>query len=676
MTARRILAALLVTATASLGLAAQPAVAATASASLVVAPDGGGVVVAGGGLNLSLTVTNSGTDALAPGRIAISLDRAPVASTAALLGSIANPSQILLGQLTRADVGVPALAAGASRTVRARITDADLASILTDADGTRLLYARYRSGSPQAVQSVAETSIVRIRSGSTASVGFGTVVPIVAPAGSTGVVPTDAQQQLVGPDGAWRTALQAAQAAPSATVALDPAVIASIRLAGSAASPEAAGFLSALGRLPNQFVRLPYADLDVTLARAADVAPRLGADGFAGAQPPTTTGPTPAPTGTPATSGGGATSTTDLTRWDWSDQTVTWPVPRTVRPSDVAALTSDGGAILLPSDDVRDTAERRTGGPSATVGRARVLVADSAVSALLSTASGSGPTAGAALATLTGLLATAAVTRETTALLATSGRAAAVPNLDRVLSLLGRQPWLRQRSLSQLAAQAAAPAITLRTGSVPRARVATARSLASAEQDVQTLGKAVTADAATVTAPRRLALLGLLSAAWRGNDVGWRAAATRTERAFSAVARKVRVLSGSDNNAIGTDGQLQVSVVNDLPVPVRVRIRPTVSNGRLQFGDASAVTVDIPADSSKLSKLAFRTISNGTTDVTLTLTTPDGATIGAPVRRRVTVTAGFDTVVAVGLLTALGLLLALGVYRNITRRRRPRTAAP
>jgi membrane protein implicated in regulation of membrane protease activity len=60
--------------------------------------------------------------------------------------------------------------------------------------------------------------------------------------------------------------------------------------------------------------------------------------------------------------------------------------------------------------------------------------------------------------------------------------------------------------------------------------------------------------------------------------------------------------------------------------------------------------------------------------VTLSLEAPDGTAVGASVTRRVSVTAGFDTVVAVGLISALGLLLALGIYRNVRRRRQPRTA--
>lgn len=676
MTARRILAALLVTATSTLGLAGQPAAAATDTASLLVAPDGGGVVRTKQGLGMSITVTNTGAGPLGTGRIAVSLQAAPVASTTVLLESIAKPDQVLLGQLTRVDVKVPAVAPGASTTVRAQIADDDLSSILNGASGARLLYARYRTDSGS-MQRVAESSVVKIGAGSDASIGFAAVIPVLAPAGTTGVVEQAAQQQLASASGAWGHALRAARSDPAAAVALDPAVLASIRLAGQGASTEATAFLDQLGRLPNQFVKLPYADVDQALARAAGISAGTVPPSFAGVTltPPGGDGATPAPTPAPTvTAGAGGDVPAALTAWNWSDQALSWPVPHTASAADLPALSTGGAALLLPSDDVQDTTARRTAGPLATVGRSRALVADAAASSLLVTASGQDQTATAALATLTGLLATAAVTRETTSLLVTPGRSTAAPNLDRVLSLLTRQPWLHARSLADLAGQSSPAAVRLRDNRLPARQVATARSLASGEHAVQELGKAVTAGAATVTAPQHLALLGMLSAAWRQDDRAWSIASTTTEKAFSAVADRVRVLPGSDSNAIGTDGTLQVTVANALPVPVRVRIVPRVSNGRLQFQTTSNTTVDIPAKSSKLSKLAFRSITNGNTDVTLSLKAPDGTDIGASVTRRVSVTAGFDTVVAVGLISALGLLLALGIYRNIARRRQPRTA--
>jgi len=669
---RRLLAAALVAAIATVGLAAQPAVAAPSSASVVVAPDGGGVVRTGQDLDVAITVTNTGSDALPAGRVTTSLDPAPVASTSTLLNLLAHPPAVLQGNLTLAKGRVPALEAGDSATIRLTLTAEDIASILTSASGARLLYAQYRSGTGTTIaETIAESSIVRMASGSGAQVGFGAVVPVLAPRGTTGVVDTTTQAQLSGPDGAWSAALRAAEAFPAATVALDPAVIASIRLAGEAAPPEATGFLEALSRLPNETVRLPYADADVTLERAAGLGTAVSPSSFAGVTVVSSDPAAPAPSPGPTT-GVVPTSTAELTAWNWSEQVVDWPVPHSASAADLTAFGAKGEAVLLPSDDVVDTPARRTAGPLASVRSTKVLVADATTSSLLAKAASDDPGGDAALATLTGLLATAAVTGETTALVATAGRSADPARLDRVLGTLGRQSWIQGRSLTQLTTGTATP-VALRTRSLPTARLETAKALVDGEHDVQELGRAIPTGQEVVTAPQRLTLLGLLSASWRSDDAAWQTAAAATEQAFRRVIGQVHLVTGSESNAIGTDGTLRVSVVNELPVPVKVVVRASVSNGRLQFPDDRAA-VTVPAEASTVAKLAYRSITNGKTQVSLRLETRNGATLDTG-DRQFTVSAGFDTIIAVVLLTALGLLLALGVYRNVKRRRQPRTVA-
>jgi hypothetical protein len=669
VTARRLLAALLAAATATIGLAAQPAAAATSTATMVIAPDRGGILTKNRDLGVTVSITNTGSNALPSGRITTSLDRAPVASTSALLTSISNPPEALQGRLTLTRASVPALDPGGSATVRLTLKKEDVQSILTSADGARLLYGRYNAGAAEVIR---DAAVVRMDGRGSGSIGFGTVIPVVAPPTTTGVVEVATQQQLVSSDGAWTRALMAAKASPAATVALDPAVLASIRLVGSATPPEVAAFLDQLGQLPNQFVRLPYADVDDTLARAAGVDPRADVS-FAGVSLAASDGDAAAPAPAP-TQGTGDAVPTELTAWNWSDQAISWPVPHTAGPGDVSTLSRGDSTLLLPSDDVSYSSGRGTSGPLADAPGGRVLLSDTASSTLLAAASGEGTAAGAALATLTGVLATAAVTRETSALLATTGRTSDGAHLDKALSLLGQQPWIRMRSLAQLGTQTSRASVTLKTAVSRAPTVATARSLVEREGDVEELRKAITSNAATVIAPQRLALLGLLSASWRGDEEAWRAGAVVAEKAFTDVAKRVHIIQGSNLNAIGTDGTLQVIVANELSVPVKVRIVAGVSNGKLQFDDSSDNSVDVPARANKPAKLLFRTIANGNSDVTLRLTTSDGTAIGPTVTRRVSVTAGFDTVVAVALISALGLLLALGIYRNIQRRRHPKAA--
>ncbi len=647
------------------GVVAQPAAAATQTASVVVAPDGGGVIRAGRDLGVTVVVTNTGTDALAAGEITTSLDQAPVASITPLLSSIADPPVFLQGRLTLAEAKVPALDAGGSARIRLTVTSDDIASILTKASGARVLYAQYRSG---VAHTIADASVVRMASGSDAQVGFGAVIPVLAPTGTTGVVDTATQLELAGSGGAWSRALRAAEASPSATIALDPAVIASIRLAGEAAPPEATEFLDELSRLPNETIRLPYADGDVTLERAAGSSKTLAPSSFAGVTLPAavTDGATPSPT---ATAGTVSTSVDDLTAWNWSAQTVAWPVPHTAGGADLTALGTAHDAVLLPSDDIRDSPARRAAGPLATVGGSKVLVADATASSLLVQAAIDGPPGDAALATLTGVLATAAVSGEATAVLATTGRAADPARLDRVLSIIDRQSWVRGRSLAQLAT-GTPTSVTLQRRSVSASRVGVARALLAGERHVRELGKAITTGADTVTAPERLALLGALSSSWSADDAAWRTAAAAVERSFSTLSGKVRIAKQSPPNLVGSDGKLAVVIENGLATPITVVVRAEVSNGALQFTGTSAVTVTVPATGQNHGDLHFRSIRNGRTDLTLRLTTPDGTEIDGQTRAA-TVSAGFDTIIAIGLLSALGLLLALGVYRNVKRRRHP-----
>lgn len=330
--------------------------------------------------------------------------------------------------------------------------------------------------------------------------------------------------------------------------------------------------------------------------------------------------------------------------------------------------------MLLSSDDLGDTATRRASGPLARIGSTDVLVADPTVSALLATAGGSGVAADAALAELSGLLATSAVNGETSALLAAVARGTTAPHLDDVLRRLGDQSWVRPTTLAGLGSTADAVTVQPKAGTVQRSQVATAKALVAGERGVQELGKAVVAGGATVTAPNRLALLATLSTAWRQDPAGWRTAASAATTAFDGLLDQVSLANGSDFNFIGNDGNLKIFVTNALAVPVRVVVHGSVSNGAVQFTDRT-VQVTVPAKGRAAGILPFKSIRNGRTDLTLSLTTPDGTAIGTTLNRGATVSAGFDTIVAIGLLGALGVLLAIGVYRNVKRRRQPRAAA-
>ena len=66
----------------------------------------------------------------------------------------------------------------------------------------------------------------------------------------------------------------------------------------------------------------------------------------------------------------------------------------------------------------------------------------------------------------------------------------------------------------------------------------------------------------------------------------------------------------------------------------------------------------------------MRSLANGTVEVDLTLGNALGENIGDPVSVSVTIRAGWEGVISVGLAGAIGLVFAIGIYRAVQRRLR------
>jgi hypothetical protein len=296
-----------------------------------------------------------------------------------------------------------------------------------------------------------------------------------------------------------------------------------------------------------------------------------------------------------------------------------------------------------------------------------VLVADPVASGLLTAAGSRQP---GALPNLLATLATEAVSRSARDVLLAVDRSGAGEDLPRALRVLTGQSWLHADRLRDLVAAPAPAAVALaRPAATPRA--GEAKDLLAGEREVRHLGTGLQ-DPAPVTGPERLALLGLLSAAWRRSDADWEKAADAGRRRFQAVVRQVRIDQSSDVNYIGGSGALPITIINQLEQPVTVVLRGSPSNSRLTVeGSRTAV---VPAESNLSVALPVRSISNGPVELQVSIATPAGWVIS---RRGVgiNVAAGWETVGALVFGLGLAALLAVGLYRNlIVRRRKDRRA--
>jgi hypothetical protein len=157
----------------------------------------------------------------------------------------------------------------------------------------------------------------------------------------------------------------------------------------------------------------------------------------------------------------------------------------------------------------------------------------------------------------------------------------------------------------------------------------------------------------------------LASTRWRAHKGGYAALDTATQAAISAFSGRVHVVPSSVN-FFADRGVLQVTVVNDLAVPVHdVRLTLIPGQPRLRI-DRQPGLLRIGAKSRANVKLNVTAIAAGLVPVDAVLTTANGTSLGqnARVNVRVQPTSTWLYPVLGGLAS---IILVLGIYRSLRR---------
>jgi len=157
----------------------------------------------------------------------------------------------------------------------------------------------------------------------------------------------------------------------------------------------------------------------------------------------------------------------------------------------------------------------------------------------------------------------------------------------------------------------------------------------------------------------------LLSSRWRGHKVGFGALDAATQAAITSVSRQVHVVPSSVN-FFADRGVLQITVVNDLAVPVHdVRLTLIPGQPRLRI-DQQPGPLRIGAKSRANVHVHVTAIAAGLVPVEAVLRTANGTSLGphARVNVRVQPTSTWIYWVLGGLA---GIILVLGIYRSVRR---------
>jgi hypothetical protein len=519
------------------------------------------------------------------------------------------------------------------------------------------------------------------------------VYALTVPASSTSLISSDDLALYTAPDGILTRELAEVIDTPVA-IGIDPMILASIRVLGTAAPATAVEWLDQLSSATNETFPLAYADADLTLALQAGsplvLAPtsfdfavdpaRFATPTTPTATPTATPGSTPASTVTPtaeptepAPTGPPALPTTEsLLAWDYTLADVAWPAAGTVVATDLAALTASGySSAILGSGNVQRVGQNA----SVTVGGVPALVTDDGLSAALTrtvTASSVDawePELTQLQASLDGVAAAGGAEGATIVMAIQRGTLAETSRVASTMAAIDSLASVDTVALSAIGGTDPVDAQLIDSPQTPE-RISAAQALLAAEASDGTFAT-VAENPLLITGDRRLRLLTVLSSAWAALPGGF----TTVSGAYFAESielhQSVRVVKSSEINLVADRASLPVTVSNSLNQPVTVNVSVTTGSAVLAV-EEETVTLTMEPDSQRRAQIPVQSLSNGTAIIAVSIASPTGVPIGTPSTVRINVYAGWETPITVAIGIVVFLIFGFGIARTILRRRKSR----
>ena len=666
-----------------------------ATAILTFAPSSNGLLAPGQDLLITGTVANPSTKSIAAGSASIRLNRSAVRSRSELSNWLAPSSTSrdeALGNevLTAATPEVPA-----GRTVPMQFT-VPAASInfgtQAAAWGARTLAVRIMSAGSEVGQ--VRSSIVWNPGTGVQSTRLAFVVPLTVPQSSDGLIPSDLLAIYTADGGLLALQLDAVFNQPSIAIAIDPRILASIRILGDSAPPSARTWLRRLESVSNDTFALSYADSDLAVASQAK-APRtlaplsfpIDATLFPGSPsaPPSvqaTATPTPGATG-----GSGGTTVTplpdpaSLQSFDYTLPAVAWPASGSVVEGDLDSFETGGlTTTILGSGNVSYGDLSYTPSSAALVGKHPALVSDDSLSAYLSAAVEASTPAlwEKALSELSSAIAVISVERPaaTRTLLATLDRSR--PGFDarlvQTLKALATLPWVASASLSEADAAFGSGSAVLPTAATvtprpePAERISTVAALLAAETTARSFSS-VLADPTRITGERRLSLLALLSNSWTGSATWATATQKYLLKSNRYVTKSVTIARSSATVFTSRNSPLPITVTNELPWPVTVYVTVRSPSNIITI-DKDRVELVVEALSQAKTAVPVTSNANGPVTLTVSLSSATNVQITTPTTIDVDVQAGWETAFTAVVAVLVFGVFGFGIYRTVAKRRK------
>ncbi|TFC26837.1 hypothetical protein E3O25_10565 [Cryobacterium sp. TMT1-3] len=540
-------------------------------------------------------------------------------------------------------------------------------------------------------------------------VALTTILPITTPASATGLITAKALESYTSSVGLLSRQLDAAIDAPTATIAIDPQIIASIRVLGTAAPASALAWLDRLAGASNDIFPLSYADADIAVQAQAGAPTLLAPTSFDPAidaslfvvppstpAPETTTDPTdvpsvtsrtkaqtspsPTPSPTPTVEPGQTVipSTSDLLAWNYTSTAIGWPAAGQVARSDLDVFAASGLTTTILSSGNVEQSDVFTPNTAVTLPTGLGLVSDSPLSAAIRAAAEATTDEEwrVNVTEAASLLAIVSAENPDSArtLLVTFDRSspATATRIGQTLTALDGAAWSTAASLQSALAATPATTVTFQAEAIDGSRVTLARSLLEREGALAEFAT-ILADPVAITAPARLDLLALLDTTWTAQTSVWEDQVRASLAASFDLMHAVTVTTRGPIIVVGSKVDLRITLNNALDQAVTVRTEIVPSNGRLVVGE-TLETIIQPNSAQAVSVPLSAAVGNGDVVLRVTLFTLNGTPLGQPAPIDVSVRADWEGVGATIFAILVIGFFGFGIWRNIVGRRRERAA--
>lgn len=712
--------------------AAQPRAIADApegQVSIYAAPANGGLVQPGGPLVVELVVVNKTDAELSPAQLELAVGSFTIDTRFALDSWSSSSSEAAVERLDAvASLATEAIPPGETDLVNVAVPAEGLPFAATDDFGPRAMAATLTSGDAKLAQ--ARSTIVLNGAAAAEPTRVSTVVPITSGLFVDADEPLMSGQHLAeqtAPGGRLTEILTAVEASPNTTVAIDPRILASIRVLGSAAPESALTWLDRLIALDNQTFELPFADASLTLQSQWGAQQPLEVTNFDFAidpanfaDPDATETPTPTPTPTPTESADTGTTTpsengdsdaengvdasvvpeaTDaesptatpteepeplapplpttesLVSFPYSMSGVVWPQAGTVQATDLDKFRGWGGESIILDDtnagisadaDFTESAQATVAGWNAVI--AEKTLDDAIDDAVHASTDEEWNEAATRIATLLAVV-TRELPYEPRTLVGTVTRDEFDgERLAQTLQFVDSLSWAATTPLTfpgdDDTDRREASLIDGSVGEASFNRMTSAMQTIERAQVISTIFD----DPLDYSDPVRTAGIGALSTGW-ATVPGDAQEATRGLLDYVTFTESsVQLGDTSEALIVGRDTELPLFVSNAVPnkkVTVLVELRPTT--GAVETGDAVALSIE-PNSMSRVG-IPITAIANGTTYVTVNVMTPEGEPLASTKQIRLDVRAEWESIAILIASIGLAVLFIAGLVRTIRRRR-------